>query len=87
MYKTKDLIRVVGRNAVYLAKLDLVCKLDLVGGFKGCAQGEHLIEYAASRPDITFLVVSLLRNLLRAHVIWRAYMRIGKDGFISHHAA
>ena len=48
----EDLIRVVGRDSIYLTELDLVGKLDLIGRLEGRPQCEHLVDYAAGRPDI-----------------------------------
>ena len=69
----------MGRDTIYLAKFDLICKLDLVRRLKRSPQGQHLVDHAASRPDVTLFVVALLLDLLRAHVVRRADVSISED--------
>ena len=38
-------------------------------------QRTQLVQYAAKRPDVTFFIVLLLVDLLRAHVVWSTHMR------------
>ena len=83
----EDLVGVVRGDTIDLTKLNLVGELDLIGRLEGRPQGEHLVDHAAGRPDIRLLVVPLLLDLLGAHVVRRANVRVGEDGFVAHDPA
>ena len=80
----EDFIGVVRGDTIDLTELNLVGELDLIGRLEGRPQGEHLVDHAAGRPDIRLLVVPLLLDLLGAHVVRRADVRVGEDGFVAH---
>ena len=72
------------RYTLNLPQLNLVSKLDLVGGFEWSPEAEHLVDDTAGRPNIAFLIVALLLDLLRAHIVRSAHMGVCKDTFIAH---
>ncbi len=51
---------------------------DLPGGVKGVCEGCHLVQDATESPYIRLVVVGLVVEELRGHVIRRANPRAGK---------
>jgi hypothetical protein len=71
-------------NPIDFTQFDLVSKLYLISGFKGGSEAHHLINDGTSRPDITFLIVTLFLDLLRAHIVRCANMSLRKNRLIAH---
>jgi len=54
-------------------------------GFERGSEGCNLIDDAPRRPNITFLIVLLVINLLRTHVVGGAHVGLGEDRVLIHH--
>ncbi len=55
------------------------------GRFKRRSQSCCLVNYAASAPNITLLVILLIVDLFRTHVIGGADMSVGIHRVLVHH--
>ena len=53
-------------------------------GLERSSQGSNFVDNATQRPYITLFIIFLVRNLLWAHIVWRADMSVGKDGLGTH---
>ena len=58
----------------------------MVLGFEGWAQGRHLVDDAAKRPDVALFIVLLIVDLLWAHVVRCANVGLGKHGLLIHNS-
>lgn len=59
-----------------MALYDLFRQGKMVCSFKGWTQGYDFIHDATERPDVSLFVIVRLIDLLRAHIVWRAHIRM-----------
>lgn len=83
---TVQLFGVPRGNPLELAFLDLHGKGHRVLGLERRVQGTQLIDYAPKRPNVALLVVLLIVNLLRRHVVRGANVRECELGLVVEHA-
>ena len=74
-----ELVGVTRRNPLVLTFLDFDSQCKLVQRLERWSKGRHFISQAPKRPNVAFLIIVLVINLLRTHVIRRADVSLGED--------
>ena len=80
------LIRKLLRNSFNLSELNFVSKLYLIGCLEWGSQTNNLVENAPSWPNVGFVVVWLLRDLLRGHVVRSTNVCVRKLRLVAHYS-
>lgn len=75
------------RNLLVNPLLDLHCQGQVILSCEWRHQGAHLIEQAATGPDVRFLIVPVLVDQFWTHVVWSAYRRVGEFTLLAHHSS
>ena len=87
LYQVPELVGVTRRNPLVLTLLDLDGECELVQCLEGWPKSRHFISQAPQRPNITFLVIALVIDLLGTHVVGRADVRLSEDRSIIENAS
>lgn len=77
-----ELFGVAGRDPLEFAFLDFDCQGHRVQRLEGWVEGAELVYNTTKRPNVTLLIVLLVMNLLRRHIIRRSDVRERELGFI-----
>jgi hypothetical protein len=76
---TPKIFRIRLGNAFKFAVFDFHGQVKVVGGLERRMKSSHFVNTASKRPNITLIVVVLLIDLLRAHVVRRAHVSCSKN--------
>ena len=80
-----QVVRVVTRDSVELAFLDLHRKRKAVLGLERRLQRRSFVDNAPERPDVAFVVVLLFVDLFRRHVVGCPDVRVRVHRLVSEH--
>lgn len=86
LYYFEQLLRVLTGYPLYLPLFYLHSQLYLIGGLERSSQSGDLVYHAASWPNVALLIVLLLWNLFRGHVIGSAYVSVGIYWLVTHYS-
>ena len=61
-----------------------VGELDFVGGFEWSSQTDYFVHDTTCGPDVAFVVVSLLVDLLWRHIVRSSNMSVCENRLVTH---